>query len=208
MGKQSKYANGKGLSASVVNGKIYAIGGYDGNKVFSMVEEYNPKTDTWEKKTNMPTARAYFSTSVVNNKIYAIGGLGDNCFPTVEEYDPVTDKWTRKADMPTARGAFTACVVNNKIYAIGGQMFGVGNYTNVVEVYDPTTDKWEKEANMPTARGYYSACEVNGKIYVIGGSTIQQSGNDVSTVEEYTPEGGQAVSPSSKLPTKWGKLRR
>jgi RNA polymerase sigma factor (sigma-70 family) len=207
--KKADMPTGRGyLSANVVNGKIYAIGGYDGNNVFSMVEVYNPKTDTWEKKTNMPTARAYFSTSVVNNKIYAIGGLGDNCFPTVEEYDPVTDKWTKKANMPTARGAFTACVVNNKIYAIGGQMFGVGNYTNVVEVYDPATDKWEKEANMPTARGYYSACEVNGKIYVIGGSTIQQPGNDVSTVEEYTPEDGQSVSPQGKLPKKWGEIKK
>ncbi len=33
------------LTASVVNGKIYAIGGYGGNKALSVVEEYNPSLD-------------------------------------------------------------------------------------------------------------------------------------------------------------------
>jgi len=38
------------------------------------VEEYEPATDTWTRKTNMPTARCGLSTSVVDWKIYAIGG--------------------------------------------------------------------------------------------------------------------------------------
>jgi hypothetical protein len=41
-----------GLSASVVDGKIYAIGGGQGmiGKYMSPVEEYDPATDTWTKK--------------------------------------------------------------------------------------------------------------------------------------------------------------
>ena len=85
------------FSTSAVNGKIYAIGGWDGDpiprKTFSAVEEYNPATDTWTKKADMPTARGWLSTSAVNGKIYAIGGsLGGGRFINiVEEYNPTTD---------------------------------------------------------------------------------------------------------------------
>jgi len=196
------------FSASVVNGKIYAVSGASPYPSVTVnVEEYDPNTDKWTKKADIPTARMYFTTSVVNNKIYAIGGYNEvKSFPNVEEYDPNTDTWTRKADMPTARGAFSACAVNDKIYAISGQMPG-GTFTSVVEVYDPATDKWEKGTDIPTARGYFSACTANDRIYVIGGTPIFLSGV-LSTVEEYTPEGWQAVSPQGKLPTKWGEIKR
>jgi len=54
------------VSTSVVNGKIYAIGGSPGYKQwydgFTTVEEYDPETDTWSKKADMPTKRySYFS---------------------------------------------------------------------------------------------------------------------------------------------------
>ena len=76
-----------GLTSSVVNGKIYAIGGWDIRGTFSTVEEYDPATDTWTTKTSMPTARAYLTSSAVNGKIYAIGGW-HGISSTVEEYTP------------------------------------------------------------------------------------------------------------------------
>ena len=64
----------------IVKGKIYAIGGKIegfGNLSTSIVEMYNPKTDTSERKTDMPTPRST-STCVVNEKIYVIGGAAFN----------------------------------------------------------------------------------------------------------------------------------
>ena len=66
------------LSTSVVDGKIYAIGGWRDEPQavgLSTVEEYNPAMDTWTKKADMPTAREFLSTSAVKGKIYTIGGL-------------------------------------------------------------------------------------------------------------------------------------
>jgi N-acetylneuraminic acid mutarotase len=114
------------LATRVVNGKIYAIGGYisDGDSVFSTVEEYDPATDTWTTKTDMPTPRGWLSTSVVDDKIYAIGGIRDYIsLSTVEVYDPATDEWdTDISPMPTARCALSTSVVGGEIYAIGGQI--------------------------------------------------------------------------------------
>ncbi|TET99514.1 MAG: galactose oxidase, partial [Anaerolineales bacterium] len=86
-----------GLSISMVDGKIYAIGGIGS---FKKVEEYDPATDTWTEKADMPTRRIFIATSVVNGRIYAIGGGSTPIsLKKVEEYDPATDTWTEKADM-------------------------------------------------------------------------------------------------------------
>jgi len=102
------------------------------------VEVYDPSTDTWEKKDDMPLPRTT-STCVANGKIYAVGGTNENSILSItQEYDPATDTWTRKADMPTARNtAITA--VNGKIYAIGGIIVSGGEPLSVptVEEYDP-----------------------------------------------------------------------
>ncbi len=179
------------LSTSVVNGRIYAIGGWTGNNVLQVVEEYDPVADIWAKKAVMPAARGLLSASVVNGKIYAIGGYddGQHIVSTVEEYDPAKDTWTKKADMPTARGWLSTSLVNNRIYAIGGG--GDANKDmplKTVEEYDPATDTWTRKADMPTARFGLATGVVNGKIYAIGGTTgIFNFNSAFSEVEIYDP---------------------
>ena len=94
------------FSTSVVDGKIYAIGGtvsmssYEGT-----VEVYDPVADTWTRKADMPTSRWSFPTSVVNGRIYAIGGWGSNTSPPytmVEEYDPIMDTWSPRAALASS----------------------------------------------------------------------------------------------------------
>lgn len=43
----------KNFSISVVNGKIYAIGGERDNVELSAVEEYDPKLDRWTTGTDL-----------------------------------------------------------------------------------------------------------------------------------------------------------
>jgi N-acetylneuraminic acid mutarotase len=104
------------------------------------VEEYDPATDTWTTKADMPTARLYFSTCAVNGKIYAFGGVGQATWGplrTVEEYNPATDTWTTKAHMPKGKVNLSTSAVDGKIYAIGGS-FAPFPFASVptVEEYD------------------------------------------------------------------------
>jgi len=204
-----------GLSTSVVSGKIYAIGGFLQSQDQSpTVEKYDPATDTWTEKANMPMARGDHSASVVNGKIYVIGGLRPfmpATSPRVEEYDPVTDTWTRKTNMPTPRYWLSTSVVNGKIYAIGGSGVWLGNGLSIVEEYDPVTDTWTKKGHMPTPRFWLSSSMVDGKIYAIGGTEAWLGDTLVkkplSTVEVYTPEDWQPVSPQGKLQSTWGEIK-
>lgn len=177
------------LSTSVVNGKIYAIGGLPNPySPYSVVEEYDPVTDTWTGKADMPTARGILGTCVVDGKIYAIGGVRTHtgpAFPTVEEYDPATDTWTSKSDMPTARGMLSVSAVNGKIYAFGGARSTHGPVLSTVEEYDPATDTWTRKTDLPETKYYHSTSVVNGKIYIIAGAP--REGIASRTMYEYDP---------------------
>ena len=133
-----------GLSTSVVDGVIYAIGGRVAGKepALSTVEAYDPGTDTWTKKADIPTPRWRFSINMINGVIYTIGGREEKEGPpisTVAVYNPGTDTWAKKPDMPTKRWGLRTGVINGKIYAIGGR--GAREPLSVVEVYDTTTNQ-------------------------------------------------------------------
>ncbi|MHC4511195.1 MAG: Kelch repeat-containing protein [Planctomycetota bacterium] len=176
--------------SSVVDGKIYAIGG-DGGYRASIVEAYDPLTDTWTRKADMPMRRGAASSSVVNGRIYVMGGrpsLNGANIPSVIEYDATTDTWATKANMmPTPRTWLSSSVVDGKIYAIGGALTYQGTALSTVGEYDPATDTWTSKADMPTPRACVSTSAVNGKIYAIGGTLSNPWYQGLSTVEEYDP---------------------
>ena len=136
-----------GFGVAVVDGKIYAIGGLNGNNHArsALIEEYNPQTDGWTSKMPMPTPRSGFAIAVYQNKIYVIGGtVGNGYVGNNEVYDPVSNTWETKASMPTPRADLSANVVNDKIYLIGGKKYSSTtpfiNETDINEVYDPAND--------------------------------------------------------------------
>jgi N-acetylneuraminic acid mutarotase len=173
----------KDFGVGVLNGKIYAVGGWyinnaDGTKNLNSVEEYDPLTNRWVYRKSLSNPRRGLSVGVANGKLYAINGS------IVEEYSPVADTWVVKAPMPTPRSWLAIGVVNNKIYAIGGSS------TNVVEEYDPLIDRWVTKASMGEPRHGLVVSVINNKIYAIGGTTevVGVFGGDATNiVEEYNP---------------------
>lgn len=149
-----------GFSAEAVNGKIYVIGGcpiggqfFGNGGILSLVEEYDPMSDKWTKKADMPTARMFLTTSMVGGKIYAIGGQSLKEFlSVVEEYDPLTDNWIKKSDMPTAKELMSSGAMNGKIYIIGGIGGGI---RSTVEEYDTgfTGESVNFKGKLPTTWG-------------------------------------------------------
>ena len=176
-----------GLCASVVDGKIYAMGGGPSTGVVTTtVEQYDPATDTWTRKANMRIPRGFFGASTVNGKIYVVGGYGSGGIDlaSVEEYDPVLDTWTIKASMPTARDQVATVAIAGKIYAVGGLSSDVS--VRALEEYDPASDIWTRRSDMPTARLQVSCSTVEGILFAIGGAS-GMGGSALSAVEAYDP---------------------
>jgi parallel beta-helix repeat protein len=182
------------LAASVVNGVLYAVGGYN-NGAVGTVEAYDPVANNWTAKAPLPTPRGGLAAGVVNGVLYAVGGVdqNQNAVGTVEAYDPVANSWTAKAPLPTPRRDLAVGVVNGVLYAVSGADQN-GNLLSTVEAYDPVANSWTAKAALPTPRLGPAAGVVNGVLYVVGGY------GGFGTVEAYDPVANSwtAIAP---LPT-------
>ncbi|MFC2086339.1 Kelch repeat-containing protein [Bacteroidota bacterium] len=166
------------LSGCTLDGKIYVIGGTEsisstGPSVGTM-EVYNPTSDSWDTKAEMPTSRVEFAACAVNGKIYAIGGVtnhGASPIGTVEEYDPLTNSWDiNKTPMPTPRYGAAYGVIDNKIYVAGGATGSNFIISDILEIYDPVTDTWDStNTTMLSAIYQPQGAIINNMFYVIGG---------------------------------------
>jgi hypothetical protein len=164
------------LAAAAVDGIIYVIGG-GGSGAFpgvalKTVEAYDPKTDTWVAKAEMPTPRQLLVAAAVDGIIYVIGGGSDfgNPYSTVEAFDPKTNQWSRKRNLPKPLLWSTASVVNGRIYVF----VATGTMTEHPSdtfAYDPTTDLWTTKAQFSLWSVGLMSSEVDGIIYLFGGAT-------------------------------------
>jgi len=197
-----------------VDGIIYVIGGVFGTPedyqtgdiaVLSAVEAYEPATDTWTTKADIPTARFGLAACVVDGRIYVSGGgtkwREPADVPTVEVYDPATDTWTQASDMPRPKLGHTASVVAGKMYIVGGSNSAIFmlleegeidwdelmELFSIVDVYDPARDTWTMAADFPAPSMEHTAPVVDGKIYTIGGKWGPEP-TTPSTVYEYAPD--------------------
>ena len=187
------------VSAAVLDGKIYLIGGFAKEGVTARVERYDPTTDRWTGRAAMPAALHHAGAAALNGKLYVVGGLaGAQAWRPSRglwEYDPQTDRWTAKREMPTARGALGVGVWEGKIYAVGGlgatRPFELLGNTGANEVYDPATDQWEKRAPLPTPRDHLAVAVVNGKIHAIGGRFNSDDSENLPLQHVYDPSTGR-----------------
>jgi len=211
------------LIGAEAGGKIYVFGGLLASDVKGVVYEYDPATNTWTKKKQMPLPAHHVMAAGYRGKIYLFGGGGrtrpggplwvplDNSW----EYDPAADSWKALAPMPTPRGGGVAAVVEGKIYVMGGasvhpgaKLEGLGGSSahrtvDTNEVYDPATNTWASRSPMPTGRNHLGVGVVNNKIYVLGGRVgsvfVLASGTDI--VEEYDPATDSWSYAKARMPT-------
>jgi hypothetical protein len=175
-------------AAAGVDGRIYAIGGFDDNfGSVNTVEALTLSTSpNWSTVASLSTARERLAAATGRDGlIYAIGGLnGSVALNTVEAYSPFTNSWSTVASLNTARADLATVVgADGRIYAIGGDNGGVA--LNTVEAYSPFTNTWSTVAPMPSARQDLAAVAgADGQIYAIGG---ENDGVALNTVEAYSP---------------------
>ncbi len=135
-----------------IQGKVYVGTGQNGTNNYEDFWEYNPNTNVWTQKANLPGGARYGSVGFsIGSKGYA--GLGEN-FGVHKidfyEYDPTTNSWTSKANFGgAARREAIGFVINSKGY-VGTGFNGTTNFQDIWE-YNPVSNSWASKANFPGA---------------------------------------------------------
>ncbi|KAL5019266.1 hypothetical protein ScPMuIL_004988 [Solemya velum] len=175
------------LGLSMLDGYMYAVGGWNGSSRLDSIERYDPKTNSWSFRANMKVALTSPAVASLGGQLYVMGGTmleDEDGIGVVHCYDPHTDTWVDRAPMLIPRSGAAACILNGLIYIIGGWHASTEN-TNKVECYNPLKNIWVQRAPMNERRYRPGVAVVAGRIYVCGGEEGWDRYHD--TVECYTP---------------------
>ncbi|HEY8089895.1 MAG TPA: kelch repeat-containing protein [Polyangiaceae bacterium] len=170
------------LAVTVMDGRVYVLGGFDGilnqspNEPFVPVAHaYVLDSGAWRRLADPPLARGAATAEAIGGKVYLTGGATTEDvapFAELDIYDPVADAWSTGAPMPTAREHLASCAIGGKMIVVGGWVGAPGAPSVVVhaaESYDPATDAWTTLPDLPTGRGGLGALAVGSVCHVVGG---------------------------------------
>nr|XP_019833689.1 PREDICTED: kelch-like protein 36 [Bos indicus] len=144
----------------ISGGHDYQIGPYRKNLLC-----YDHRTDVWEERRPMSTARGWHSMCSLGDSIYSIGGSDDSLESMerfdvlgVEAYSPQCNQWTRVAPLLHANSESGVAVWEGRIYILGGYSWENTAFSKTVQVYDRDKDKWSEGTELPKAIAGVSAC--------------------------------------------------
>lgn len=83
-------------AAAALDGKFYISGGWDKTNVLSEFYVYDPATNAWTKRANLPTPRYLHDMVAYRGKLYVMGGRsseGGERQSEILEYTPDTNLW-------------------------------------------------------------------------------------------------------------------
>lgn len=169
-------------------GSLGYIGGGNNNGSFKNdLWEYNPTTNAWTQKANVPSNEYLASSFTIGSKAYV--GCGYNTGNAFYEYDGTANAWTAKASMPgTARYITMGFSIGTKGYC--GTGYNPNNpYNSFSDFYefDPVANTWTAKASMPGGnRSYAVGFSIGSRGYAGTGNI---NGNAVRDFYEYDPAG-------------------
>ncbi len=174
----------KGLAVTMYENTLYTIGGETAQGVSTVVEQYDPQTDSWSSLPPKPTPVADISAITLGGKIYVPGGKLSDGMPgdMLEIYDPHAQKWEQGPRLPVPLSAYAMVVYEGKLLVFGG--WDGKNYLNSVYEFDPNLNAWRSRTSMHVARAFIGAVIAGGDVYVFGGYDGNQA---LTTNEIYHP---------------------
>jgi N-acetylneuraminic acid mutarotase len=156
------------FGACVVNGEVYAIGGFSSGNFSASGEKYSSLSDSWSAITPMPLGRARHAAVAMGSGIYVLGGTvpGSRRCDDVCKYDSRRGTWTQVAPMPEEMMEFAACALGTDIYIFGGSDDRASPQRSVFKL-DTLSNAWIALAPMPYACASRSASVLDGLAYIL-----------------------------------------
>ncbi|MFM7538494.1 MAG: Kelch repeat-containing protein [Planctomycetota bacterium] len=163
-------------ATAVAGGKLYLLGGFiERLETSNKVDVYDPVTDTWSRKKDMPTRPTHLNPAVEGANLWLAGGFqGKHPGPALREvwkYDTMGDSWTPGPALPEARAGGGLVAVGGRLHYFGG--YKADRDTVCADHWSLPLrggGEWVREADMPNPRGHLAAAVVEGKIYALGGA--------------------------------------
>jgi N-acetylneuraminic acid mutarotase len=169
---------------SAIGGRLYVTGGASpSGPLTKSLFVYNPGSNKWVRKADMPEAGGCGAQGVIAGMLYVYSACsGDRFF----RYDPATNTWITLRPPPTSHDFGGSGVIAGKLYLVGGQHVEGGWYVPhaQLDIYDPATDTWTSGAPMPERAMFMASAVLKRELLVAGG---ERQGVELATLWVYSP---------------------
>jgi N-acetylneuraminic acid mutarotase len=152
--------------AVALGGRIYVTGGFTRRwdaafgvwrrETLNRLYVYNPNTDRWTRKRDMPVTSANGSSVGWQGKLYVAEGS------VVWRYDPATDQWTQFATQPQRDWWNVSAGV------IGGRLYLVEEFGGAMDILELATGAWSSGPNRPYRACNTTATDFRARLYLFG----------------------------------------
>lgn len=155
-----------------------------GNKGYvihtNQLAEYDPNTDSWSLKANVPINASNWSCTFSNGTSGFLK-VGHSLL----EYKPSQDIWITRATHPgLSTGGSYGFSINGIGYVASGYVGGLSTVTEEVWSFNPANNSWTREADLPgSSRRFLAAFSIADKGYIGLGT----NGINLNDVWEYDP---------------------
>ncbi len=175
------------MAWTVLNDKIWIMGGLRNGVPLQTVESYDPKTGAWETGPPLPIPLHHAAGATYRGEVVILGGTSDNIANGSNKVFALRGgNWVELPSLTHARAAPAAAVVGDKLVAMGGQ--NAKKLVPQTEVFDGTS--WKDAADMPTPREHLAAVSDGTYAYSIGGRFLSSDKNSAA-LERFDPGSGK-----------------
>eukprot|EP00466_Bigelowiella_natans_P002349 jgi/Bigna1/145283/aug1.97_g19991 len=161
-----------GLDVVVGDGKLFAVGGWDGSNHLIIGEYLDLKNVNagWKELPDMGTKRSHLGVAVGDGKLFAVGGGYDIKSGEYLDLKNMDAGWKELPDMRIERAHLGVAVGDGKLFAVGGsdkvyKNLKSGEYLDLKDV----DAGWKELPDMRIERAALSVAVGDGKLFAVGG---------------------------------------
>jgi N-acetylneuraminic acid mutarotase len=183
---------------ALADGRVLAVGGYDGSRTLTSCELFDPATGAWRATGAMRVARRnHAAVRLADGRVLVVGGthgVAQGALASAEVYDPATGAWTEVAPMAEARNDPAAVrLADGRVLVVGGTDVD-RRPLRTAELFDPVTGTWSAAEAPGFARGgaRTAVALANGKALFVSGLQAELYDAATGRWEKAGPAGGAA----------------
>jgi serine/threonine protein kinase/N-acetylneuraminic acid mutarotase len=171
---------------TVLDDKIWIMGGLRDGVALQTVESYDPRTGIWQPQPALPVPLHHAAAASYRGEVVVLGGTsGDLTQASAKVFALRGGKWAELPNLTHARAGLAAAVAGDKLVVVGGQ--NAKQLVPQTEVFDGSS--WHDAANLPTPREHLAAVSDGTYVYAVGGRFLSADKNSAA-FERFDPQSG------------------
>lgn len=175
------------MAWTVLDNKIWIMGGVREGVGLTTVESYEPRTGAWQPGPPLPIPLHHAVAATYRGEVVVLGGASENLADASKKVFALRgNSWVELPSLSHPRAAAAAAVVGDKLIVVGGQ--SAKQLVPQTEIFDGSS--WRDAPDLPTPREHLAAVSDGTYVYAIGGRFLSADKNSAA-FERLDPQSGK-----------------